>query len=72
MSKMAYDTSNKKNITMNMLSQEKKTNSFSVKCNVKSTYNYCNNDSNVNVVNSSIQDQAILIILGLMYIMNVF
>ena len=56
MSKMAYDTSNKKNITMNMLSQEKKTNSFSVKCNVKSTYNYCNNDSNVNVVNSSIQD----------------
>ena len=72
MRKMAYDTSNKKNITMNMLSQEKKTNSVSVKCNVKSTYNYCNNDSNVNVVNSSIQDQAILIILGLMYIMNVF
>ena len=59
MSKMAYDTSNKKNmknITMNMLSQEKKTNSVSVKCNVTSTYNYCNNDSNVNVVNSSIQD----------------
>ena len=56
MSKMAYDTSNKKNITMNMLSQEKKTNSVSVKCNVKSTYHYCNNDSNVNVVNSSIQD----------------
>ena len=56
MSKMAYDTSNKNNISINMLCQEKKTNSVSVKCNVTSTYNYCNNDSNVNVVNSSIQD----------------
>lgn len=56
MNKMAYDTSTKKNITMNMLSAEKKTNSVSVKCNAKSTYNYCNNDSNVNIVNSSIQD----------------
>ena len=58
MSKMAYDTSNKKNITMNMLSQEKKTNSVSVKCNVKSTYNYCNDKKGdlLYSTNSSIQD----------------